>query len=1114
MSYTKKSKVKLKTGIILALASLLAICITMITVISANQTRTSVLGFWQEATVEQPHSSGNVAPFGDDGDKKDKDASVNSIEPRERINDDRTRGSNDIHTPISDFTNVRYIPRANYFLLNPRHVPSNRVDNSYTGTCTTTAMQMIMGYHSYFSDRRLVPEQFRYNEFGLLHENDTMFYPLFERDPVTDDIDFSLNPGRRTVGCTAIGTHDSFKDELLNQTTFSDGVWPWGQSYRNVARGARSFVNAHASAISKNVTINYGSFSAAGARSIIDAGRPVVLAMSPIFGSDSGEQFHVVVAYGYATLNGVSGFIVHYGWGARLHHAWVPSSWFGWQIEVTVSTTQNFVETNQVISNNYRVLRCNTTQVETVAPLFNVSVSNGNAEITGFAGNFAAPNNFDLNIPEEVAVIRYNAHGKRYFRYYPVTSIRQNAFNGVHNIVSVHIPCGVTYIGTASFRSTRITSINIPASVLRIRGHAFRDITTLTAVTFATGSVLNRIGNDAFRNTAIQQLVLPNSLTEIGTGAFAFHGTNLTSITIPQSINNINHLGLNSTNTANTTVTWQGRFEFRGSEFIRHLPPANNVPTSFTIPGNILGHTITSIAGNAFPNSQLTNLTIPSTVTSINDSAFNTARRLTNISFQGNERYFIFDSVVYRRNFFEFAGYSIETHLSIVHALYTAVSIHVLDSVLVVPQAAFATRPNLLFVSLPESVTRIEGSAFFGIPNAFPSSLYYVEFRGNSNLEYIGAGAFAFATRLQSFTFNSNVATIANNAFQGTTALTSLIFNAIPSGLNAQHFAQSPITNITFGYNVEYIENGSLVNSFFARSFPHLETIRLQRPISANGGETRLAAGMFENTPELVRINTSSLTCAYFYSRSSSWASFSNYFQFGSYQPNVSQYTHSVSLAAGISSTTYTLQLEYGGEVTIILAYGPFVELFFNPDGGMNHILMSTSNRVRTFNTGGLTTLNLQFTNFSGVEFVLHFRVIEHDQQGSAWQRIGNLDSWGEVIVSGYSELRFDVRVYNRVCCCSCCDDSGTLKTLAFEKRIEMSVLETSIELWYMATKDVWGVMFCDEKADYIPAILFTLELHLRFNADVRYGMFLTVSASTHRGTNFNAVFRVRVYGR
>lgn len=51
---------------------------------------------------------------------------------------------------IDNFTNIKYISNVNYFLVNPKHADQNPDYNS-KGTCTTVAMQLLMGYHNYYS---------------------------------------------------------------------------------------------------------------------------------------------------------------------------------------------------------------------------------------------------------------------------------------------------------------------------------------------------------------------------------------------------------------------------------------------------------------------------------------------------------------------------------------------------------------------------------------------------------------------------------------------------------------------------------------------------------------------------------------------------------------------------------------------------------------------------------------------------------------------------------------------------------------------------------------------------------------------------------------------------
>ena len=62
-----------------------------------------------------------------------------------------------------ELTDIKYIPNADYFKANPQHKNSKQTGYE-NGACTTIAMQMLLGYHNYYSDRRLIPEV---NENGV-----------------------------------------------------------------------------------------------------------------------------------------------------------------------------------------------------------------------------------------------------------------------------------------------------------------------------------------------------------------------------------------------------------------------------------------------------------------------------------------------------------------------------------------------------------------------------------------------------------------------------------------------------------------------------------------------------------------------------------------------------------------------------------------------------------------------------------------------------------------------------------------------------------------------------------------------------------------------------------
>jgi hypothetical protein len=92
---------------------------------------------------------------------------------------------------------------------------------------------------------------------------------------------------------------------------------------------------------------------------------------------------------------------------------------------------------------------------------------------------------------------------------------------------------GVTGIASDAFLTSSITSVVIPNTVIRIEPSAF-DQSNLSSITFESESQLNYIGWFAFYGTAITQLTLPNSLQTIDFNAFK--STQLNSLTIPDSI--------------------------------------------------------------------------------------------------------------------------------------------------------------------------------------------------------------------------------------------------------------------------------------------------------------------------------------------------------------------------------------------------------------------------------------------------------------------------------------------------------------------------------------------------------------------------------------------------
>ena len=79
-------------------------------------------------------------------------------------------------TPIENFTGVHLIPNSNYFYLNPKH-HSNLEGESFQGLCSTVAVQLLVGYHNYYSDRRLIPANANGKQFLSTNYGDIDKHP-------------------------------------------------------------------------------------------------------------------------------------------------------------------------------------------------------------------------------------------------------------------------------------------------------------------------------------------------------------------------------------------------------------------------------------------------------------------------------------------------------------------------------------------------------------------------------------------------------------------------------------------------------------------------------------------------------------------------------------------------------------------------------------------------------------------------------------------------------------------------------------------------------------------------------------------------------------------------
>ena len=199
---------------------------------------------------------------------------------------------------------------------------------------------------------------------------------------------------------------------------------------------------------------------------------------------------------------------------------------------------------------------------------------------------------------------------------------------------------------------------------------------------------VTKIGEDAFQdNTTITSVTIPANVTEIGSNAFA-DCTNLTSVTYGGDWSN---LTIQSGNPAVEDAVNAQLFDFvftpdNTAVIVRYKGTAADV----TIPSRYKGKPVTAINNAAFPNSAVTSVTIPDSITSIPDAAFVNCSKLTNIS--------IPNSVTY----IGFSAFSSCTSLK---------SITLPSSLSTIGNSAFAGCPSSMTVTYPGSKTQWDAIA-------------------------------------------------------------------------------------------------------------------------------------------------------------------------------------------------------------------------------------------------------------------------------------------------------------------------------------------------------------------------------------------------------------------
>ena len=458
------------------------------------------------------------------------------------------------------------------------------------------------------------------------------------------------------------------------------------------------------------------------------------------------------------------------------------------------------------------------------------------------------------------------------------------AFSGCKNLTSVTFPTTLSEIQDGAFAGcTSLKEVTVPYGVTDIADGAFKNCTGLTSANLVT---VTRIGNNAFEGcTGLKTVTLPVTVDIIWVSAFA-GCSSLTDVYYGGTVSQWGDIEIAANNaplfkatlhakdsssfngasgTCGTNLTWtlgtDGTLTISGNgamdnfdsniytnpdhtiTFYFYKAPWNDyknrvkkvvVKSGVTTIGNgafngcgnlttiTMPDSIGSFGREAFVNTGIVSLTIPSSITEIANSAFADFTSLTTVTIPASVKT-IWD--------YAFKNCPNLTTVELNYGLTRICS------------GAFQDCSKLKSINFPDSIKRIENSAFNGtgltevtIPRslayagfgdfAFANCLNLTKVTISSGVPKIGSDAFANCNNLKTVIIPLSVYEIGNAAFTGCTSLSDVYYEGTQANWNQISFNgtghdQLKVATIHYGstgetlYIIQVVscEHGSVVFS-------------------------------------------------------------------------------------------------------------------------------------------------------------------------------------------------------------------------------------------------------------------------------------------------------------
>lgn len=363
-----------------------------------------------------------------------------------------------------------------------------------------------------------------------------------------------------------------------------------------------------------------------------------------------------------------------------------------------------------------------------------------------------------FNINTDGVLTWYNGSGGDVTIFNGVTRIGSSAFMNCTGLTSVSIPNSVTEIGKSAFSGcTGLTSITIPSSVTRIADYAFYGCKNLKTATVpsSTSFTISNHESDPFPRTT--EVTLVGDYFDVENGVLKEYRGPGGQVTIPDGVT-----------------------EIGGGGYYRTTPVFGSNVTGVTIPSSV-----TKIGDYAFRNcTGLTSITIPDSVKEIGGSAFSGCTNLKTAT--------VSSTTEYETGYY--GSFPDTTEVILVGHDFT-----IKNGVL------SGYRGPGGQVTIPNNVKEISGQYDQGV---FPSNVTGVTIPGS--VVKIGEYAFKNCTGLTSVTISSGVKTIDDNAFSGCTGLTGVtIPDSVISIGDSAFSGCTGLTSVTIPNSVKEIGSGA-----------------------------------------------------------------------------------------------------------------------------------------------------------------------------------------------------------------------------------------------------------------------------------------------------------------